>query len=54
MGEKPKELTNYFVVKIINCRNSATENVEQELLFVGQESGKLLAVRNLIQQVQIA
>ncbi|XP_041351205.1 probable ATP-dependent RNA helicase DDX52 [Gigantopelta aegis] len=32
----------------VGPRNSATENVEQELLFVGTESGKLLAVRNLI------
>ena len=33
------------------CRNSATETVEQELLFVGQEAGKLLAVRDIVQKV---
>ncbi len=32
-------------------RNSAAETVEQQLLFVGSENGKLLAVRNLIKQV---
>ena len=34
-------------------RNSATETVEQELLFVGQESGKLLAMRNMVKKVGI-
>nr|XP_055036766.1 probable ATP-dependent RNA helicase DDX52 isoform X1 [Misgurnus anguillicaudatus] len=34
----------------IGPRNSAAETVEQELLFVGSESGKLLAVRNLIKK----
>ena len=33
------------------CRNTATDAVKQELLFVGQESGKLLAIRNLVKQV---
>ena len=32
-------------------RNSATGSVEQELLFVGQESGKLIAIRDIIQKV---
>lgn len=32
-------------------RNSAAETVEQQLLFVGSENGKLLAMRNLIKQV---
>ena len=31
--------------------NSATETVKQELLFVGQESGKLIAVRDIIAKV---
>ncbi|XP_043077581.1 probable ATP-dependent RNA helicase DDX52 [Puntigrus tetrazona] len=34
----------------IGPRNSAAETVEQQLLFVGSENGKLLAVRNLIKQ----
>ena len=29
-------------------RNAATDTVEQELVFVGQESGKLLAMRQII------
>lgn len=32
-------------------RNTAVESVKQELLFVGSESGKLLALRNLMQEV---
>ena len=32
-------------------RNAATEAVRQELKFVGQESGKLLAVRELLRKV---
>ena len=32
-------------------RNVATETVQQELLFVGQESGKLLAMRDLVGEV---
>ena len=38
---------------ILSClltRNSAADLVKQELLFVGQEGGKLLAIRNLIQK----
>ncbi|XP_028396880.1 probable ATP-dependent RNA helicase DDX52 [Dendronephthya gigantea] len=34
----------------IGVRNSATDTVEQELLFVGQESGKLIAIRDIIQK----
>jgi len=29
-------------------RNAATDTVEQELVFVGQEAGKLLAMRQII------
>ena len=36
----------------IYLRNSATQTVEQELLFVGQEAGKLLAVRDIVQKVK--
>ncbi|XP_003340257.1 probable ATP-dependent RNA helicase DDX52 [Monodelphis domestica] len=34
----------------IGARNSAAETVEQELLFVGSETGKLLAIRDLIKK----
>ncbi|KAK3092499.1 hypothetical protein FSP39_003695 [Pinctada imbricata] len=34
----------------IGARNSATITIEQELLFVGQESGKLLAIRDMIKK----
>ncbi|XP_067279402.1 probable ATP-dependent RNA helicase DDX52 isoform X1 [Pseudorasbora parva] len=34
----------------IGPRNSAADTVEQQLLFVGAENGKLLAMRNLIKQ----
>ncbi|CAB1333337.1 unnamed protein product, partial [Coregonus sp. 'balchen'] len=34
----------------IGHRNSAVETVEQELLFVGTENGKLLAVRDIIKK----
>ena len=33
-------------------RNAATETVKQELLFVGQESGKLIAIRDIIAKVK--
>ena len=32
-------------------RNAATETVKQELKFVGQESGKLIAMREILRQV---
>ncbi|XP_030041422.1 putative ATP-dependent RNA helicase DDX52 isoform X3 [Microcaecilia unicolor] len=34
----------------VGARNSAVETVEQELLFVGSETGKLLAMRDLIKK----
>ncbi|XP_002135148.1 probable ATP-dependent RNA helicase DDX52 [Drosophila pseudoobscura] len=34
----------------IGVQNSATDTVQQELLFVGSESGKLVAMRNLVRQ----
>lgn len=43
-----KNLTNMLTVTI-GQRNSATDTVDQELLFVGNESGKLIAFRNLLQ-----
>lgn len=33
-------------------RNTAVETVEQELLFVGTENGKLLAVREIVKKVR--
>ncbi|TRY57300.1 hypothetical protein DNTS_008892, partial [Danionella cerebrum] len=39
-----------LVCVTIGQRNSAVETVEQQLLFVGAENGKILAMRNLIKQ----
>lgn len=33
-------------------RNTAVDTVEQELLFVGSESGKLVAMRDIVKKVQ--
>lgn len=33
-------------------RNTAVETVKQELLFVGTENGKLLAIRDIIKKVR--
>ena len=33
------------------CRNAATKTIKQELLFVGSEYGKLVALREIIQKV---
>ena len=33
-------------------RNAATETVQQELLFVGQEAGKLMAMRDIVKKVR--
>ena len=41
------------MIYVPNLRNTATDAVKQELLFVGQESGKLLAVRNLVRKVRL-
>ncbi len=37
----------------IGARNSATSDIDQKLTFVGQESGKLLAFRSLVQGGQL-
>lgn len=42
-----KNLKNLARVTV-GAQNAATEFVEQELLFVGSESGKLLAMRDLV------
>ncbi len=35
----------------IETRNTSNENIKQELLFVGKEEGKLIALRQLFQAV---
>ncbi|CAM5104600.1 unnamed protein product [Natator depressus] len=42
-------LDNVILVSV-GARNSAAETVDQELLFVGSETGKLLAMRDLIKK----
>ncbi|MBZ3870241.1 putative ATP-dependent RNA helicase DDX52 [Sciurus carolinensis] len=42
-------LDNIITISI-GARNSAVETVEQELLFVGSETGKLLAMRELVKK----
>lgn len=47
---------NFFIYLEFSCfpfRNSAVETVEQELLFVGSETGKLLAMRELVKKVYL-
>ena len=47
-----KQLLKVYVKTIfLFHRNTAAELVEQELLFVGNERGKLLELRNIIQKV---
>ena len=41
------------VTLTIGHKNAATETVDQKLIFVGSESGKLMAFRNLILEVGI-
>lgn len=43
-----KHIPNMQTVAI-GQRNTATDTVDQELLFVGNEAGKLIAFRNLLQ-----
>lgn len=50
-GKQKLALANYKVC--FSLRNSAVETVEQELLFVGSETGKLLAMRELIKKVYL-
>lgn len=40
-----------YICWISGFRNSAAETVEQELLFVGSETGKLTAMRELVKKV---
>jgi hypothetical protein len=32
-------------------RNAASDNVDQQLIFVGSEAGKMVALRELVQKV---
>lgn len=41
-----------FEWDIYVLRNTAVDTVEQELLFVGSESGKLVAMRDIVKKVQ--
>jgi len=43
-----------FSLAMYGDRNAATESIKQRLIFCGQEQGKLLAVRQLFQEVCIA
>ena len=40
-----------YMILFSAFRNSAAETVEQELLFVGSETGKLTAMRELVKKV---
>ena len=40
-----------FVLTVSVCRNAATETVKQRLVFVGEEGGKLIAIRDIIREV---
>ena len=50
-GKQKSPLANYKGCFLL--RNSAVETVEQELLFVGSETGKLLAMRELVKKVYL-
>ena len=53
MPERVEELARTVLhdpVKIqIGLRNAATADIDQELVFVGREDGKLVAIRQLVQ-----
>lgn len=38
------------MLQFFNLRNSATDLVDQELLFVGSEAGKLIAFRDIVRK----
>ena len=44
---------SFFVFFVFFGSNSATDTVQQELNFVGQESGKLIAIRDIIRKVGV-
>ena len=49
-----EELANTFMKDpiriVIGAKNAATSSITQKLLYVGQEEGKIIAIRQLIQQ----
>ncbi|KAK5639910.1 hypothetical protein RI129_010721 [Pyrocoelia pectoralis] len=48
VGEWCKENMRDFIQIIVGQKNSATDLVDQQLLFVGNEAGKLLAFREIV------
>ena len=50
---KNKDWLSQTARYVFFLRNSAVETVEQELLFVGSETGKLLAMRELVKKVYL-
>ncbi len=50
IGQKYQTLITLF---LIVTRNTPTETIDQQLLFVGSEQGKLLALRRLIQEGKV-
>ncbi|XP_059618720.1 LOW QUALITY PROTEIN: DEAD box protein 52 homolog [Phlebotomus argentipes] len=50
VGKWTKRNLKHLVKVTVGVRNSATDSVEQKLLFVGSEAGKLLAVRDLVKE----
>jgi ATP-dependent RNA helicase DDX52/ROK1 len=49
-----EELAKSFMMDplriVIGAKNAATDTIDQKLLYVGQEEGKLIAIRQLIQE----
>ncbi|XP_055684641.1 DEAD box protein 52 homolog [Lutzomyia longipalpis] len=50
VGKWTKSNLKDLIKVSVGVRNSATDSVEQKLLFVGSEAGKLLAVRDIIKE----
>lgn len=44
---------NLFLIQLMSFRNSATKTIEQSLLFCGAETGKMIALRNIIRKVTV-
>lgn len=47
--KKCANINKYFLI----IRNAAADTVDQELLYVGSESGKMVAFRNIVQKVRL-
>lgn len=52
LDERLGRLTLLCSSPFVGHRNAASHSVKQELLFVGAEDGKLLAMRQLLRQVR--